>query len=482
MDRALPSERRPEGAVPAAAATAVELSPPAIGNRAALLAHGLRAPRELALRVAEAGLVACDPGLAVERLVALEGEELVVDGVRHRLEPGGRIVVLGSGKASLKIALALERILGDRLHGGTVVVRAGSAAALPRRVEVLEAAHPIPDERSVAGALWLLEQAGALGDKDIVIACFTGGSSALTSLPPAGVTTEEKRELHRILLGAGLPISEVNTVRKQVSGFKGGRLALAVAPARLINLTVSDVAGDALDAITDPSVPNDSTAADATAILRSHDLWGDVAASIRSHLGDPLLTVPDLSGMEIHSTLLVTGETACEAMAAEARAAGAEPVILSTALEEEAAAVGRILGQLAFESAGLGRPFPAPAVLIGCGGESTVRLGPEHDFGSGGPNQEAALAAAGRFEGADVSAVFLDTDGSDGGTDLAGAISDGATVARAGEAGLDLRHALAQHRAGDAVAALGDGIETGPTHTNVNDLFAIAIGGGGNDG
>jgi glycerate 2-kinase len=478
MDRAMPSERRPESASPAPVTGTAELSPPAVANRPALLSHGLRAPRELALRVAEAGLVACDPGLAVERLVALDGDELVVGGTRHRLEPGGRVVLLGSGKASLKIALALERILGDRLHGGTVVVRAGSAAATPQRVEVLEAAHPLPDERSVAASLRLLEQAGDLGDNDIVIACFTGGSSALTSLPPAGVTAAEKRDLHRILLGAGLPISEVNTVRKQVSGFKGGRLALAVAPARLINLTVSDVAGDALDAITDPSVPNDSTVADATSILRSHDLWGDVAASIRRHLEDPLLEVPDLSGMEIHSTLLVTGETACDAMAAEARAAGAAPVILSTALEEEAAAVGRILGQLAFESAELGRPFPPPTVLIGCGGESTVRLGPEHEFGSGGPNQEAALAAAGRFEGADVSAVFLDTDGSDGGTELAGAISDGATVARAGEAGIDLRDALAKHRTGAAIEVLGDGIDTGPTHTNVNDLFAIAIGGG----
>ena len=479
MDGALSSEREPDGPRAAPTAVASALSPPAIVNREALLSHGLRGPRELALRVAEAGLVACDPGLAVDRLVALDGDDLLVDGTRHALRPGGRVVVLGSGKASLKIAIALERILGDRLHGGTVVVRAGSAAAAPQRVEVLEAAHPLPDERSIAAAVRLLELAGELGPDDLVIACFTGGSSALTSLPPAGVTPEEKRDLHRVLLGAGLPISEVNTVRKQVSGFKGGRLALAVAPARLINLTVSDVAGDPLDAITDPSVANDSTVADATAILRSHDLWGDVAASIRSHLEDPRLEVPDLTDVEIHSTLLVTGETACEAMAGAARAAGATPVILSTGLEEEASAVGRILGQLACESAGLGRPFAPPAVVIGCGGESTVRLGPEHEFGSGGPNQEAALAAAGRFEGAEVSAVFIDTDGSDGGTELAGAISDGATVARAAEAGIDLRDALARHRSGAAVAALGDGVETGPTHTNVNDLFAIAIEGGG---
>jgi len=453
------------------------LDPPTIRNRADLLGRGLEAPRELALRVAEAGLAACDPGLAAERLVSVEGDELVVDGRRHRLHPDGRIVVLGSGKASLKIALALEGILGDRLHGGTVVVRHGSAAARPERIEVLEAAHPLPDERSVAAALWLLEQAGAVGERDIVIACFTGGSSALTSLPPAGVSAADKRDLHRLLLAAGLPISEVNTVRKQVSGFKGGRLALAVAPARLINLTVSDVAGDALDAITDPSVANDSTPADATAILRSYDLWGDVAASIRDHLSNPQLEVPALDELDIHSVLLVTGETACEAMAAEARRAGAAPVILSTGLEEEAGPVGRMLARLALESAVLGRPFAPPAVLIGCGGESTVKLGPEDEFGSGGPNQEAALAAAPGLAGTDVAAVFIDTDGSDGGTDLAGAISDGATVERAAAAGVDIRDALARHRSGAAIAALGDGIDTGPTHTNVNDLFAIAIDG-----
>ena len=476
MDPAPSSEREPEGPQGPTVGAAQELRPASIGNRESLLTHGRIEPRGLALRVAEAGLAACDPGLAVERLVRLDDDGLVIDGVRHELDPDGRIVVLGSGKASLKIALALERILGERLHGGTVVVRHGAAPVSLERIELLEAAHPLPDERSVAAAVWLLEQAAELGERDLVIACFTGGSSALSSLPPAGVSPAEKRDLHKLLLGAGLPISEVNTVRKQVSGFKGGRLALAIAPARLINLSVSDVAGDPLDAITDPTVANDSTVADATSILRSHDLWGEVAGSIRRHLEDPRLTVPDLSGMEIHTTLLVTGETACQAMAAEARAAGANPVILSTGLEEEAGSVGRILAQLAVESAQLGRPFSRPSVLIGCGGESTVRLSPEHEFGTGGPNQEAALAAAGRLDGTDVAAVFIDTDGSDGGTNLAGAISDGATIERAQAAGIDLRDALARHRSGDAVAALGDGIETGPTHTNVNDLFAIAIG------
>ena len=385
--------------------------------------------------------------------------------------------MLGSGKASLKIALALERILGDRVHGGTVVVRHGSAAAVPRRIELLEASHPLPDERSVAAALWLLEQAGELGEHDLVIACFTGGSSALTSLPPAGVTPAEKRDLHRLLLGAGLPISEVNTVRKQVSGFKGGRLALAVAPARLINLTVSDVAGDPLDAITDPSVANDSTVADASSILRSHDLWGEVSGSIRRHLEDPRLEVPDLSGMEIHTTLLVTGETACEAMAAEARAAGANPVIISTGLEEEAASVGRILGQLAFESAELGRPVQ-PAL-----GPDRLR---RREHGAARPRARVRLRRPEPGSGARRRRPLrrrrrqlglhrhrrLRRQHRSRRRDQRRRNRE-----RAREAGIDLRDALARHRTGEALAALDDGIETGPTHTNVNDLFAIAIGG-----
>ena len=468
MDPVLPTER-------GGAAGEAE-RPAAIRNVEELLSHGQTASRTLALRVAGAGLAACDPALAVERMVELRGDELIVDGTAHPIHPDGKVVVLGAGKASLKIAWALERILGERLSGGTVVVRHDDASQALGRIDLLEASHPLPDERSLAAARRLLEQADSLGERDLAIACFTGGSSALASLPPAGVSDADKKELHRLLLASGMPISEVNTVRKQVSAFKGGRLALAAAPARLINLTVSDVAGDPLDAITDPSVPNGSTPADAVAVLRGHGLWDLIPASVRAHLSDPRLAPPDLGGMEIHSTFLVTGETACEAMTREAGAAGAEAVVISTSLEDEAASIGRILAGLAAESVLRGRPFPCPGVLIGCGGEATVRLGPGDEFGLGGPNEEAALAAAGSIEGLPVAAVFLDTDGSDGGADLAGGICDGETVARAQAADIDLRRALATHRSGEALAELGDGIVTGPTHTNVNDLFVIAIG------
>lgn len=445
-------------------------APPLIRNLEQLRSHGLAGPRRLALEVATAGLRACDPGLAVERLVSFEDRELIVGSERHRLEPSGRLVVLGSGKASLRIVVALEEVLGERLEGGLIAVRDVPPDAVPGRIEVVRAGHPLPDASSFAAARRLLDLAAGLGEDDVAIACFTGGSSALTSLPPDGVGTDDKRELHRLLLGSGMTISEVNTVRKHVSLFKGGRLAAAVAPARLVNLTVSDVAGSALDVLTDPSVPDPSSAADAIATLRRHGIWDVVPDTVRDHLSEPGAG-PDLRGMEIHSTLLVTGEAACEAMAVRARELGVKPILISTSLEGEAASIGRMLASRAIEEAGGG-----PGVLIGCGGEGTVGLGPEDEFGLGGPNQEAALAAARGFDGGALAGVFLDTDGSDGGTPLAGAISDGASAERARAAGVDIGLALATHRAADAVEALGDGIETGPTHTNVNDLFVVACG------
>jgi glycerate-2-kinase len=265
-----------------------------------------------------------------------------------------------------------------------------------------------------------------------------------------------------------MPIFEVNTVRKQVSAFKGGRFAAAAAPARLINLTVSDVAGDRLDTLTDPSVDNASTVADAIAVLRDHDLWGEVPESVRTHLSDVAAELPDLSDAGIHTTLLVSGASVCEQMAATVLERGSTPVVLSTSLEGEATTLGADLAKLAAD-------HPPPAVLLGCGGEASVRLGRDGRIGAGGPNGEAALAAAAVLEGTGVAIAFLDTDGSDGGTALAGAVVDGTSAARARAASLDLAAALSAHRSGEMVRALGDGIETGPTHTNVNDLFVAAI-------
>jgi glycerate 2-kinase len=450
--------------------------PVRISNARALAGHGLTELREHAVGIAAAGLASAHPGAAVAEVVRLEGNELVVDGMRHPLAAGGRIVVLGAGKASLAIAAALEPILGDRLAGGVVAVKEGGESL--RRIEVLEADHPLPSERSVAAGRRLMELAAGLGAGDIALCCFTGGSSALSAVPPAGVTVEEKRELHALLLAAGVPITQMNAVRKHASASKGGRIAELAAPAEVINLTVSDVAHDPLDAITDPSVPDTTTPQDAIAVLRDYELWERVPRSIRRHLDSAGAASPQLDARLIQSVILASGSTVCDAMTLEATALGLPSVVLSTTLEAEARWIGATIGNLARESWARGAPFTPPCALLGCGGEGTVELVAGAAFGAGGPNQEAALAAAAAVAGAQVAALFIDTDGSDGSTAVAGGIADGTTRARAAEAGVDPRAALLGHRSSGALEALADEVRTGPTHTNVNDLFVVVIGEG----
>jgi glycerate-2-kinase len=453
-----------------------------ISNSAELAATGMAEVRALALRVAAAGLEACDVRRATAEVVALTENGIAIHGREYALEPDARVIVVGSGKATLAIASTLEEILGDRLEGGAVVVRNGADAIALDRIEVLLADHPLPTERSEAAARRVMELVDGLRPGDLAIAAFTGGSSALTSLPPEGVTQAEKRRLHEMLLGSGAPIVEVNAVRKHVSAIKGGRLAARVAPARLVSLTVSDVAGDVLDAITDPSVQDTSTVEDALEILHRRGLWDDLPESIRRHLATDAAHSPHLES-EPQTVLLVNGAGVCEAMAAEAGAAGVAAHVVSTELEGEASFIGRHLAELGAACAREGSPAQPPCVLVGCGGESTVTLtsnGSGGTFGAGGPNQEAAAAAALYLDaGTPVSACFIDTDGSDGGTDSAGALVDGLTGERARSAEVDLAAAVAEHRSGDALAQLGDLIVTGPTQTNVNDMFVIAVGAGG---
>jgi glycerate-2-kinase len=449
-----------------------------IANSVELAATGMPALRALALRVAMAGLEACDVGRATKDAVELTDAGLAVAGREYPLEASARVVVVGSGKATLAIAAALERILGDRIDAGAVAVRDGEDHLTLERIEVLIADHPLPSERSSAAARRVTELVEGLGRHDLVLASFTGGSSALTSLPPAGVSQEEKRRLHELLLASGAPITEVNAVRKHVSAVKGGRLAARVAPARLVNLTVSDVAGDVLDAITDPTVEDTSTVDDALVILERRGILDELPASIRDHLASDDAHSPRLE-TEPQTVLLVNGAGVCRAMAAAADAAGIRAHVVSTELEGEASAVGRELAELALRCAADGEPAAPPCVLVGCGGEATVTLGANGSggsFGAGGPNQEAAAAAAIALAGSPVSACFLDTDGADGGTEAAGAIVDGHSARRASEAGIDLEAAVGDHRSGEALASLGDRVVTGPTRTNVNDMFVLAVG------
>jgi glycerate 2-kinase len=425
------------------------------------------------VEVAEAGLAACDPSDAVERRVALHGRKLVVDHRSYELDGKG-VVIVGAGKASLKLVQALEARIGACIDDGLVVVPEGGAGPL-QHVACREASHPLPDEHSAAAAESISRLVRGAGDR-LVITCFTGGSSSLACAPPPGVTLDDKRELHRLLLRSGASIVEINTVRKHVSAIKGGRLAALAAPSPTIALTVSDVAGDPLDAISDPSVQDTTTRSQAVAVLERYGLWERIAQSVRKHLSDQACESPRLDGSLLQAALFVTGNDVCDAMELRARGLGFESTSLVDA-EGESRVLGPQLVSRIRIAAGSGPG--AARMLVGCGGEATVTLDDDAVFSAGGPNQEAALAAALTLEPGDgIVAMFLDTDGRDGSTSSAGALIDGHTLSRAREAGVDLEAALSEHRSGEAFRALGDAVALGATGTNVNDLFVIAAEGG----
>lgn len=450
-----------------------------IENRARLTDHGDQQLRATVLDLAEVALAALSPSAGLRRSVVLDGKDLIAGGRSYDLSAVDRLVLLGAGKASAELATAVEQLLGPRLDGGVVVVPRPAERPARSRLTVLPGEHPVPGPASVAGARALLEQAGRLGERDLAVCVFTGGSSALASLPPPGVTHADKARLHRLLLSSGMSVVEINTVRKHVSLIKGGRLARAIAPARILNLTVSDVVGDPLDCITDPTVRDTSTVADALSVLREWELLDRVPASVRDYLVTCAeATSPDLGDADIHSILLARGEDGTDAVLRAAEARGLAGVRLGGSLEGEAATAGRVLATLARESRATGSPWPRGAVVVACGGECTVSLGPDADtvFGQGGPSQEAAVGAALALDGVPgIVALFADTDGSDGGTAIAGGLVDSSTAGRAREQGLSLRKGLVDHATTALLEACGDAVLTGATQTNANDLIIIGV-------
>jgi glycerate 2-kinase len=447
-------------------------------NRSRLVNHGERELRELAVDLAEEALAALGPAVGLRRYVQLHGDDLLVAGRRYDLRAVEKVVVLGAGKASGDLAIALENLLGPRLTDGLVVVPR-NAAATPKRVVTVQADHPLPTGASLSAGRALIGRAEELSARDLAICVFTGGSSALASVPPPGVSMSDKRDLHRLLLASGMSIVEINTVRKHVSAIKGGRLARAIYPAPIVNLTVSDVVGDPLDCITDLTVPDTSTAADAIVVLEEYRLMDKVPASVRKHL----LTgtgaeSPDLGDMDITTEIVARGEDGSDAVVAAAKARGLVPVRLGSLLEGDAATLGGVLAALARESAIHDSPWPRGAVVVGCGGEGTVRLdsSDESSFGRGGPNQEAAVGAALALAGVSgIVAMFLDTDGSDGGTAVAGGLVDWSTESRSRELGTSLRRALLTHATMSALEAVDDTVVTGYTQTNTNDLVILIL-------
>jgi glycerate-2-kinase len=387
--------------------------------------------------------------------------------------PTGRVVVVGGGKSAAVMAAALEDAWPDVTLEGTVVTRYGHAVPT-KRIEVIEASHPVPDANSERGALRLLERVRGLGPDDLVVALMSGGASALLAAPAPGLTLADKQAVNRALLACGANIAEMNCVRKHLSAIKGGRLAAAAAPARVMTLAISDVPGDDPAVIgSGPTVPDRTTFAEARALLARYGIEPSPAVAARLEQEADETPKP---GSLPHADfrLIATPLMALRQAAETARSLGLTPVILGDALEGEAREMGTVMAGIARSVQAHGEPLPAPAVLLS-GGETTVTMG-HGPAGHGGRNTEFLLGLAVALDGAPgIWGAAGDTDGVDGMDEVAGALLSPDTLARVRAKGLDPRRMLAGHDSHSLFEAAGDLIVTGPTLTNVNDFRAILI-------
>ena len=415
---------------------------------------------------------------AVRRAVAKRGQALIIDGRRYNLKQYSRVVVVGAGKATAPMAAALEHILGARLHSGLIVTKYGHTAST-RKIAVEEAGHPIPDragERAVARLHSLVAQ---LAKRDLLIVLLSGGASSLLPAPAKGVTLSDKQKTTDRLLRCGATIREINTVRTHLSSLKGGRLVQST-DATIATLILSDVLGDDLSVIASgPTVPDPTTFRDAVAVLRRYRIWQAIPARVRAHLlkgrrGDVPETPKPGSALfrRVSHHLIGSNSLALTAVTRAARNAGLRTMLESAAITGEAREAGRRFGALARSVVDAGNPVRRPCCIV-AGGETTVTVTGK---GRGGRAQEFAAAAAREIAGLkNVWIAAVGTDGTDGPTNAAGAVVDGDAIARAKRLGVDLGRALEQNNTYPALKRLRSLIVTGPTGTNVNDLYLLLV-------
>jgi hydroxypyruvate reductase len=414
--------------------------------------------RALLRRMFDAAIAAAQPALCVPPALPAA--------------PKGRLVVIGAGKASAEMARAVERNWPGPLTG-LVVTRYGYAVPC-ERIEIVEAAHPVPDAAGLQAARRILDRVQGLSADDTVLCLISGGGSALLPLPLDGISLEDKQQVNQALLACGASISEINCVRRHLSAIKGGRLAAACHPARVVTLLISDVPGDdPRDIASGPTVGDASTCADALDIIRRYciELPPHVLEVLTSGRGESVKPGdPRLAGSEVR--MVATPQMALEAAAAVAAQAGFTPYILGDSLEGEARDVGKVMAGIAVQAARRVQPFATPCVLLS-GGETTVTV---RGQGRGGRNVEFLLACAIALQGEPgVHGLAGDTDGVDGQEEIAGACIGPDTLARAWAAGLRPKDSLDDNDGHGFFQALGDSVVTGPTLTNVNDFRALLV-------
>lgn len=418
-----------------------------------------RDPKQFFISLFEAAVAAADPERTIRAFLPQK--------------PKGRTIVIGAGKGAAQMAAAFEKAWDGPLEGA-VVTRYGYAAPT-ERIEVLEASHPVPDQPGLEASARMMSLVENLSEDDLIVALVCGGGSALLPAPAGSLTLEDEIAVNEALLASGAPISAMNTVRKHISRIKGGRLAAAAHPARVVSLVVSDIPGDDPALVSSgPTVPNNATRQDALAIIEAYGM--KLPARVMQHLESDEANAPlpgdsCFSRNEVH--VIASAARSLEAAAKLAAEQGLKAHILSDSIEGEAREVARVHGAIAREVAVNNRPFERPALILS-GGETTVTI--TGRGGRGGRNSEFLLGLALEIEGHDgVNAFAADTDGIDGSEDNAGAFADGTTVARLRAAGHDPKVLLARHDSWGAFDAVGDIYAPGPTGTNVNDLRAILI-------
>jgi hydroxypyruvate reductase len=436
--------------------------------------------RQHAMDIFQAALKAVDPMEAIFKYVRIVDDAIRVGGHSFAFKDFDRILVAGAGKAGAPMARALEKLLGDRISDGVIVVKEGHGLPLAH-VRIHEASHPVPDERGIKGAEEILALVKDAGERDLVLCLMSGGGSALLVAPADGVTLEDKQEVTRLLLACGADIHEINSIRKHLSRAKGGGLARFAYPATVVSLILSDVIGDDLNVIASgPAVPDTSTFDDTRQVLEKYDIWDQVPPSVQGRIerglkGDVEDTpkAGDAVFKRCFSELVGTNLQALKAAGLKADELGYRTLILSSTVEGEAREVVKVLTAIAREVRGSENPLPAPACIL-CGGETTVTI---RGDGKGGRNQEFALASALGIAGMESVVVLAGgTDGNDGPTDAAGAIADGNTLARARAIGLDPFDYLRRNDAYHFFQPLEDLVITGPTRTNVMDVYMVLVG------
>ncbi len=426
-----------------------------------------------------AGLKAVDPEEAVRRHVERIGSRLRVGERTYSLEDFRRIIVTGAGKGTAPMAKALEEILGDRLTAGWIIVKYGHGLPL-KKIRVMEAGHPMPDQAGLEAASFILDRLRECTEEDLVLCAFSGGGSALTPTLRPPLSLSDKQKTTQLLLECGATINELNAIRKHLSAGKGGQFAKLAYPATVVSLFLSDVIGDPLDVIASgPTVPDSSTFADCLKIVERYGLTRSLPEPVLDLLKrgaqgliEDTPKAGDLVFAKVQNLVVGSNRAALVAAAAEARARGYQPLILSSFIQGEAREIALALVGIGKEMIATGNPISPPACIL-AGGETTVTIrGP----GKGGRNQELALAAALALEDwPGIALLSAGTDGTDGPTDAAGAFADGETCKEARQKGIKPLEYLLNNDSYNFFEPLGQLLKTGPTRTNVMDLICLLV-------